>query len=126
MYALLASSVLMTLGHLPFIIVSHEAGFIKYVYVTGCATSLLNHYFQGRNKYLKALDRGVMTLGAVNDLGYIYDSYTFSLWFAAIYFYFYSKIFKNVGLYENAVIFHVLAHAFVTMCHANILVHVVF
>ena len=126
MYALFASSVCMTLGHLTFVVISHEESFIKMVYMTGCATSLLNHYFRGRNKYLKALDRTVVTLGAVNDLRYIYDSYTFSLWFAAIYFYVYSKIFIDVELYENAVIFHVLAHVVVTMCHTNILVRVVF
>ena len=126
MYALFASSVCSTLGHLTFAVISHEESFIKIVYMTGCATSLLNHYFRGRNKYLKALDRTVMTLGAVNDLRYIYDSYTFSLWFSAIYFYVYSKIFKNVELYEHAVFFHVMAHAVVTMCHANILVCVVF
>jgi hypothetical protein len=76
---------------------------------------------------LQTLDRTVMTLGAVNDLGHIHDSYTFSLWFASIYFYLYSKIFRNTGFPENAVTFHVFAHLFVTLCHAQILlVHVGF
>ena len=122
MYVLFATSVCMALGHLPFIIVSHEESFIKIVYLTGCATSLLNHYCLSRNKYLRTLDRAVMTLGAVHDLAYIYDSYTFTLWFASIYFYVYSKIFIQAGLYENAVTFHAMAHVLVTLCHANILV----
>lgn len=109
----------MTLGHLPFILISREDAFIKGMYITGCITSLLNHYFQSKNKYLQTLDRSVMTIGAVNDLFYMYDSYTFSLWFASIYFYTYSKILKNLGLP-----FHVLAHVFVTLCHARILVDI--
>jgi hypothetical protein len=122
MYTLFLSSILMTLGHLPFIVVSHEAGFIKYVYMTGCATNLVNHYFQSKNRALRVLDRTVMVLGAVNDLFYIHDSVVFSYWVLSIYFYTYSKIFKNLGHHENVVPFHVLSHIFVTVCHANILV----
>ena len=126
MYTLFVSSVCMTLGHLPFIVVSHKESFIKHVYLVGCVTSLLNHYFQSKNTYLRVLDRTVMSLGAVNDLSHIHDYYTFSLWFASIYFYFYSKIFKNIGLHGNAVTFHIFSHVFVTACHVNILVHVWF
>jgi hypothetical protein len=121
MYTLFLSSVFMTLGHLPFIVVSHEESFIKYVYLTGCATSLANHYFRSKNRGLQVLDRTVMVLGSVNDLFYMNDSTTFSYWVLSIYFYMYSKIFRNLGHHENVVPFHVLSHLFVTMCHARVL-----
>ena len=123
MYTLFLSSVFMTLGHLPFIVVSHEASFIKCVYLTGCATSLANHYFQSKNRALQVLDRTVMVLGSVNDLFYMSDSTTFSYWVLAIYFYMYSKVFRSLGHHENVVPFHILYHLFVTMCHARVLVH---
>lgn len=122
---LFISSVLMTLGHLFFIEVSYEKSFIKQVYILGCATSLVNHYHQSDSKIARYVDRTVMVLGAVNDLFYMRDSFTFSLWFSAIYFYVYSKVCKNVGLTLIVVPFHVISHACVTMCHAKILVGVV-
>lgn len=110
----------MTLGHVYYIVLSHESSLIKCVYLTGCATSLANHYHE--NKILRYVDRTVMTLGAVNDLFYMKDHFTFSLWFSSIYFYMYSKVCKNVGFEAVVVPFHVMAHALVTMCHAKILV----
>jgi hypothetical protein len=121
MYTLFLSSICMTLGHVSFIVISHRESFIKWVYLTGCATSLMNHFCKSKNRHLQTLDRVVMAFGAANDLFYIHDSYTFSLWFASVYFYVYSKIFKSVGVHENVVPFHVMAHVCVTMCHANIL-----
>ena len=114
MYVLFVSSVCMTLGHFVFIVLSHEASFIKYVYLTGCATSIMNHYHRGTNRPLRLLDRTVMAFGAANDLFYMYDSITFSWWLASIYFYMYSKVLHTREL-------HVLAHACVTVCHARIL-----
>ena len=113
----------MTLGHLYFIILSHEASFIKQVYIVGCATNLVNQYHQSNSKIAKYVDRTVIVLGAVNDLFYITDSFTFSLWFSAIYFYVYSKVATDIGLPCIVVPFHVISHACVTMCHAKILLN---
>ena len=113
-YVLYVSSVVMTLGHVACIVLSHEASFIKYVYLTGCATSILNHMNQSTNKTLRTLDRTAMVLGAANDLLYIHDSLTFGLWLASIEFYAYSKLFRFREL-------HVLAHVCVTLCHARVL-----
>ena len=116
MYVLFASSVCATLGHFVFIVLSHEASFIKHVYLTGCATNVINHYFRGNNKPLRLIDKTVTAFVAANDLFYIHDPVTFSWWLATMYLYMYAKVLRMQVL-------HVMAHACFAACHARILLN---
>ena len=115
---LLVSSICMVICNVPYIIIS-PASFLKYIYIVGLTTSVLNH--ATRNRRLQILDRTVMTAGACIDLIYIRNSHEFMLWFAAIYFYFFSKVLKQLD--EQSVYLHVLSHASVTVLHNYMLLN---
>jgi hypothetical protein len=109
---LFISSIFMFLGNFPFIVISKHSSFIKYYYLTGLTTSLLNHGFN--SSILQSFDRSTMILGVIVDTYYIIDTTDFQLLWLSIYSYFIAK-------YTGYKFFHVYAHILITILHNKIL-----
>jgi len=108
------SSIFMIVANVPFIIISQQVSFIKYYYLIGLTTSLLNHSFN--YKPLQLLDRSVMGIGIIIDTSYINNVEELKLQILSIFFYLFAK-------YTRYSIFHLCSHFLITVLHNRILMH---
>ncbi len=100
----------MCIGNTRVLIISDNP--YKWLCLTGLTTSLLNHYYKPKIRFLQILDRSVMVSCATVCIYYNVD-YLYLL-YISIFLYFLSKLTKYT-------IFHALSHCIVCIFHNKML-----
>jgi len=108
---LFISSIGMVLGNFFYIIISNKL--LKYYYILGLSTSLLNH---GTSNLIifRYIDRLTMFIGVFVDYYNITNYHDLLLLIIIISCYFYSKLNININ-------YHITAHFLITILHNNLL-----